>query len=117
MPDTLNRSELIARRAQAMPAIPAAQVEAAVKTLLDALAESLASGQRIEIRGFGGFSLHNLPPRLARNPKTGEAVLIGQRSRLHFKPGQEMRNRVNPAQNGMRDTMPRPAKTERETPE
>jgi len=49
MPDTLNRSELIARLAQAMPAIPAAQVEAAVKTLLDALAESLASGQRIEI--------------------------------------------------------------------
>ena len=99
MPDTLNRSELIARLAQAMPSIPAAQVEAALKTLLDALAESLASGQRIEIRGFGSFSLHSLPPRLARNPKTGEAVAIGQRCKLHFKPGLEMRNRVNPAQN------------------
>ncbi len=111
MPDTLNRSELIARLAQAMPAIPAAQVEAAVKTLLDALAESLASGQRIEIRGFGSFSLHNLPPRLARNPKTGEAVAIGHRCKLHFKPGQEMKNRVNPAQNDVQDTLPRPAKT------
>ena len=63
------------------------------------LAESLASGQRIEIRGFGSFSLHCLPPRPARNPKTGEAVFIGHRCKLHFKPGLEMRNRVNPAQN------------------
>ena len=99
MPDTLNRAELIARLAQARPAVPAGQVEAAVKALLDALAESLASGQRIEIRGFGSFSLHRLPPRPARNPKTGEAVFIGHRCKLHFKPGLEMRNRVNTAQN------------------
>ena len=97
MPDTLNRSELIARLARALPAIPAGQVHAAVITLLDALAESLAGGRRIEIRGFGSFSLHRHPPRPARNPKTGEAVMIGQRRKPHFKPSQAMRNRVNPA--------------------
>ena len=97
MPDTLNRAELIARLAQARPAVPAGQVEAAVKTLLDALAESLASGQQIEIRGFGSFSPHRLPPRPARNPKTGAAVFIGHRCKLHFKPGQELRERVNDA--------------------
>lgn len=97
MPDTLNRSELIARLAQALPAVPAGQVHAAVTTLLDALADSLASGRRIEIRGFGSFSLHRHPPRAARNPKTGAAVRIGQRHKPHFKPSQEMRSRVNPA--------------------
>ena len=102
MPDTLNRSELIARLARALPAIPAGQVHAAVITLLDALAESLAGGRRIEIRGFGSFSLHRHPPRPARNPKTGEAVAIGHRRKPHFKPSQTMKNRVNPAWNGKR---------------
>ncbi len=94
MPDTLSRSELIPLLAQSMPSVPASQVEEAVKALLDSMAESLATGQRIEIRGFGSFSLHSLPPRLARNPKTGEAVAVGRRDRVHFKPGQDLRNRV-----------------------
>jgi integration host factor subunit beta len=94
MPDTLSRSEFIARLARSMPSMPAPQVEDAVKTLLDSLAESLAAGRRIEIRGFGSFCLHSVPPRLARNPKTGEAVAVGRRDRVHFKPGQELKNRV-----------------------
>ena len=94
MPDTLTRSELIARLARSLPSVPAPQVEEAVKALLDAMAESLANGRRIEIRGFGSFSLHRLPPGLARNPKTGERIQIGHRARLHFKPGQELKNRV-----------------------
>jgi integration host factor subunit beta len=97
MPDALSRSELIARLAQAMPAVTVSQVEDAVKTLLDSLAESLATGRRIEIRGFGSFSLHSLPPRLARNPKTGEKLTVGHKRRLHFKPGQDLKNRVKNA--------------------
>ena len=94
MPDTLSRSEFIARLARSMPSVPASQVEDAVKALLESMAESLATGRRIEIRGFGGFCLHSLPPRPARNPKTGEAVALGRRDRVHFKPGQDLRNRV-----------------------
>jgi integration host factor subunit beta len=97
MPDTLSRSELIARLALSLPSVPAPQVGEAVKSLLEAMAESLATGQRIEIRGFGSFSLHSLPPRLARNPKTGESIELGHRARFHFKPGQDMRNRVDKA--------------------
>ncbi len=94
MPDTLPHSELIARLARSMPLLPTHLVEDAVKALLEAMAESLATGRRIEIRGFGSFSLHSLPPRLARNPKTGEAVAVGRRDRVHFKPGRELKNRV-----------------------
>ncbi len=94
MPDTLSRSELIARLALSLPSVPAPQVGEAVKSLLEAMAGSLAAGQRIEIRGFGSFSLHCLPAGLVRNPRTGEAVAVGRRDRVHFKPGQDLRNRV-----------------------
>jgi len=61
------------------------------------MSQALASGDRIEIRGFGSFSLHFRPPRLGRNPKTGEAVALAGKHVPHFKPGKELRERVNEA--------------------
>ncbi len=70
-------------------------MELAVKHLLDLMSDSLAKGQRIEIRGFGSFSLHFRPPRIGRNPKTGEAVALSGKYVPHFKPGKDLRERVN----------------------
>lgn len=70
-------------------------VELAVKTMLEQMASTLASGDRIEIRGFGSFSLHYRPPRTGRNPKTGDSVSLIAKYVPHFKPGKEMRERVN----------------------
>jgi len=65
------------------------------KTILEMLCNALADGDRIEIRGFGSFSLHFRPPRLGRNPKTGESVALPGKHVPHFKPGKELRDRVN----------------------
>lgn len=73
-------------------------VELAVKALIEQMSEALATGNRIEIRGFGSFSLHYRAPRIGRNPKTGESVGLTGKYVPHFKPGKELRNRVN---NGM----------------
>jgi integration host factor subunit beta len=70
-------------------------VELAVKSLLEQMSRALSSGQRIEIRGFGSFSLHYRPPRMGRNPKTGESVALAAKYVPHFKPGKELRERVN----------------------
>jgi integration host factor subunit beta len=70
-------------------------VELAVKTLIEQMSETLASGERIEIRGFGSFSLHYRAPRIGRNPKTGESVGLAGKYVPHFKPGKELRDRVN----------------------
>ena len=70
-------------------------VELAVKTLLEQMSESLAGGERIEIRGFGSFALHHRPPRIGRNPRTGEPVSLPGKYVPHFKPGKEMRQRVD----------------------
>jgi integration host factor subunit beta len=59
------------------------------------MAQTLSAGGRIEIRGFGSFSLHHRPPRIGRNPKTGEAVSLAGKYVPHFKPGKELRERVN----------------------
>ena len=72
-------------------------VELAVNCLLKHMAAALAQGQRIEIRGFGGFDLHHRAPRRARNPMTGEAVQLPAKVVLHFKPGKDMKDRVNAA--------------------
>ena len=73
-------------------------VELAVKALIEQMSEALATGNRIEIRGFGSFSLHYRAPRIGRNPKTGESVGLTGKYVPHFKPGKELRDRVN---NGM----------------
>jgi integration host factor subunit beta len=70
-------------------------VELAVNCLLKHMADALVQGERIEIRGFGSFNLHHRPPRSARNPKTGEMFQLPAKVAIHFKPGKEMRDRVN----------------------
>jgi len=91
----MTKSELIERIAARQTQLPAKDVELAVKTLIELMAQSLAQGQRIEIRGFGSFSLHYRSPRIGRNPKTGESVGLAGKHVPHFKPGKELRDRVN----------------------
>ena len=97
----MTKSELIEILARKQSQLAYKDVELAVKTILEHMAQTLANGERIEIRGFGSFSLHYRPPRMGRNPKTGEAVSLGSKYVPHFKPGKELRERVNESlQNG-----------------
>lgn len=91
----MTKSELIEHIAAKQAQLSAKDVELAVKNILEYMAEALASGDRIEIRGFGSFSLHYRAPRKGRNPKTGETVELDGKYVPHFKPGKEMRERVN----------------------
>ncbi len=91
----MTKSELIELLARKQKHLPAKDVELAVKYLLELMSNALASGERIEIRGFGSFSLHFRPPRLGRNPKTGETVALAGKHVPHFKPGKDLRERVN----------------------
>ncbi|MCD8514131.1 MAG: integration host factor subunit beta [Nitrincola sp.] len=91
----MTKSELIERLIEQHPQLSVKDVELAVKTMLDHMTESLANGDRIEIRGFGSFSLHYRAPRIGRNPKTGESVSLDAKYVPHFKPGKEMRDQVN----------------------
>ncbi|MEZ5583390.1 MAG: integration host factor subunit beta [Candidatus Competibacteraceae bacterium] len=92
---TMTKSELIEVLARQQSDLPYKDVEDAVKTLLEQMSEALSSGERIEIRGFGSFSLHFRPPRMGRNPKTGDSVPLDGKYVPHFKPGKELRERVN----------------------
>ena len=78
----LTKSALITRIASRQQLLTEKDVELAVKALLDQMVDALAAGQRVEIRGFGSFSLHHRPPRLGRNPKTGEKVKVGSNSKM-----------------------------------
>ena len=89
------RSDLIHILQERNPHLHPSDVEAAVKEILDHMAETLAYDGRIEVRGFGSFVLRQHAPRSARNPKTGEHVELGNLCRVHFKPGLELRERVN----------------------
>ena len=91
----MTKSELIEAISRKQKHLTAKDVELAVQHLLDLMSDSLATGQRIEIRGFGSFSLHYRPPRIGRNPKTGEAVALSGKYVPHFKPGKDLRERVN----------------------
>jgi integration host factor subunit beta len=92
---TMTKSELIEKIALRQEQLPAKDVELAVKTILDEMSNVLASGGRIEIRGFGSFSLHYRAPRVGRNPKTGDTVELNGKYVPHFKPGKDLRERVN----------------------
>ena len=70
-------------------------VELSVKSMIEQMADRLSSGERVEIRGFGSFCLHYRAPRMGRNPKTGEKVSLRGKHVPHFKPGKELRERVN----------------------
>ncbi len=91
----MTKSELIARLAGRFPQLVAKDTDFAVKVLLDAMAEALGRGDRIEIRGFGSFSLNYRPPRVGRNPKSGEQVQVPEKYVPHFKAGKELRERVD----------------------
>jgi len=93
----MTKSDLIDRMAADQPTLSEQDVELAVRALLQQMSDALASGERIEIRGFGAFTLHCRPSRLGRSPKTGEPVPIPERYAPHFKPGKELRDRVNEA--------------------
>jgi len=91
----MTKSELIEIRARRQAHLKADDVDLAVKSLLEMMGGSLSAGDRIEIRGFGSFSLHYRPPRLGRNPKTGQSVALPGKHVPHFKPGKELRERVS----------------------
>ncbi|HIK75024.1 MAG: integration host factor subunit beta [Alcanivorax sp.] len=95
MASALTKSKLIARISKDNQQLSPRDVELAVKTLIDYMADTLAEGGRIEIRGFGSFSLHFRAPRVGRNPKTGASVKLHGKYVPHFKSGKELRERVN----------------------
>ncbi|MGH1461454.1 MAG: integration host factor subunit beta [Neptuniibacter sp.] len=91
----MTKSELIEILVDRHDQLSVKDIELSVKTMLDHMTESLAQGSRIEIRGFGSFSLHFRAPRTGRNPKTGDSVSLDAKYVPHFKPGKELREQVN----------------------
>lgn len=97
----MTKSELMTRLAEVFveknndTELQTKDIEYSVKVLVDTMTRSLAKGQRIEIRGFGSFDLNDRPARIGRNPKTGERVEVPAKRVPHFKPGKELRERVD----------------------
>ena len=91
----MTKSELIARLAERFPQLVAKDADYAVKMILDALTAALVRSNRIEIRGFGSFALNYRPPRIGRNPKSGDKVQVPEKYVPHFKAGKELRERVD----------------------
>ncbi len=94
----MTRSELMAELAASNPHLRAADVERIVATVFDEITEALARGQRVELRGFGAFTVKRRDARIGRNPRTGEAVPVEEKSVPFFKAGKELRERVNASQ-------------------
>lgn len=90
----MTRSDLVARLAERFPQLTQRDTEFAVRTVLDAMADALARGHRIEIRGFGSFSVSRRPPRVGRNPRSGEQVVVPEKRVPHFKAGKALRESV-----------------------
>ena len=93
----MTKSDLIEILSEKQSLLNYRDIELAVKLILEQMSKSLATGERIEIRGFGSFTLHHRPSRLGRNPKSGAAVELDEKYVPHFKPGKELRDRVNNA--------------------
>ncbi len=91
----VTKSELIERLSLKTGSLQGKELETAVKELLEQMAQTLQKGERIEIRGFGSFSLHYRAPRVGRNPKTGATVDLTGKHVPHFKAGKELRERVD----------------------
>ena len=91
----MTRSDLVARLAESFGQLTHRDTEFAVKTILDAMSDALGRGHRIEIRGFGSFSINRRPPRVGRNPRSGEQVVIPEKLVPHFKPGKALRETVD----------------------
>src|SRR5260221_14771300 len=94
----MTKSELIEIITAKQKHLPSKDVELAVKQILEIMSDALATGERIEIRGFGSFALHFRPPRQGRNPKTGAAGALSGKHVPHFKPGKDLRERGNAGQ-------------------
>ena len=91
----MTKSELIARLNAKFDRYVSLDCQESVSAILDSIAQSLSDGSRVEIRGFGSFSLHHRPARLGRNPKTGQRVDVPEKYVPHFRAGKELRARVN----------------------
>ena len=91
----LIKSQLIGELSKHFPHLPEKDIALAVNHIIEHMSNTLSSGGRIEIRGFGSFNLHYRPPRRAHNPKTGEKLVTNPKYAAHFKPGKEMREKVN----------------------
>lgn len=91
----MTKSELIEHLSAKHSALPAKEMEYIVKDILEFISHSLEQGNRVEVRGFGSFSLHYRQPRVGRNPKTGDAVKLDAKSVPHFKAGKELKERVD----------------------
>ena len=89
------KSELILQIINKFKQLPEKDVELSINQILDCMSDALAKGERIEVRGFGSFALHYRPPRNAHNPRTGEKVVTVPKYAPHFKPGKQMRDRIN----------------------
>jgi len=92
---SITKSELIDRLSKKLPGLALEDVKFAVNIVLEQMTHAISIGERLEFRGFGGFSLHYHPPRLCHNPKTNEAIDFPGKYRPHFKPAKELRERVN----------------------
>ncbi|HVY53565.1 MAG TPA: integration host factor subunit beta [Gammaproteobacteria bacterium] len=91
----LIKSQLIAELSKQLSYIPEKDIMLGVNQILNIMGDALSNGDRIEIRGFGSFSLHYRPPRKAHNPKTGEKLMTEPKYAAHFKPGKELRDKIN----------------------
>ena len=91
------KSELLRALKEKLPELQVRDVELALNCMLAQLTNALVQGERIEIRGFGSFDCRHRPPRIARNPKSGEAVNLPAKIAVHFKPGKDMRDRIDAA--------------------
>ena len=91
----MTRSDLVTRLAERFSQLTQRDTEFAVRTMLDAMTDALARGHRIEIRGFGSFSVNRRPPRIGRNPRSGAQVTIPEKLVPHFKPGKALREAVD----------------------
>ncbi|HHF3489345.1 integration host factor subunit beta [Haemophilus influenzae] len=91
----MTKSELMEKLSVKQPTLPAKEIENMVKDILEFISQSLENGDRVEVRGFGSFSLHHRQPRLGRNPKTGDSVNLSAKSVPYFKAGKELKARVD----------------------
>jgi integration host factor subunit beta len=105
-PIHMTRSDLVEELAARFGQLTHRDAEYAVKTILDAVSDALVRGHRIEVRGFGSFSVTHRPPRMGRNPRSGEAVHIPEKRVPHFKPGKALREAVDQRTAELRDQTP-----------
>tara|TARA_B100000214_G_C23950780_1_gene620387 strand:- start:403 stop:693 length:291 start_codon:yes stop_codon:yes gene_type:complete len=91
----INKSDIISSLSNKLKSYTASDIDYSIKKILSLMSKSLYSGERIEIRGFGTFSLHHHNSRTARNPKTGDTIALESRSTIHFKPSNELKKRVD----------------------